>query len=152
MKIKIKDFEEGQEIPIKFTCDSEDHSPEIFWEDIPTRTESLVLIVDDPDAPVGNFVHWVVYNIPPNVTHLEENFTRAKRLSNGITQGKNDFGKIGYNGPCPPKGHGYHRYYFTLYATTIKNIERDSLTKKEIIGLIENKILAKDIRMGRYRR
>ncbi len=152
MKLNIKDFDEGEEIPKKFTCDSEDYSPEISWEGIPPKTESLVLIVDDPDAPVGNFVHWVIYNIPPDMKSLVENFVRSRRLSNGITQGKNDFGKIGYNGPCPPRGHGYHRYYFTLYATSVQTIEKDGLTKKEIMDIIENKILGKDTRMGRYKR
>lgn len=152
MKIEIKDIEEGKEIPAKFTCDSDDYSPEIRWSSIPAGTKSLMLIVDDPDAPAGNFVHWVIYNIPSSMDHLDENFPRKKLLPNGITQGRNDFGKIGYNGPCPPRGHGYHRYFFTLYALSIQKIDREELSKGELMNMVGNKIIDKNAMMGRYKR
>ncbi len=152
MKLTIKDFEEGAEIPKKFTCDSEDYSPELSWSGVPTGTKSLAIIVDDPDAPVGNFVHWVIYNIPIEINNLAENYPRVSRMSNGIMQGKNDFGRIGYNGPCPPRGHGFHRYYFTLYATEVNTITKEGLTKNELMKIIEGKIISKDTRMGRYKR
>jgi len=95
-------FNEGESIPSKYTCDGEDISPPLKWSNFPQGTKSLALISDDPDAPVGTWVHWVIYNIPPTVTEFEEGIPTTKEVPNGAKQGMNDFKKIGYGGPCPP--------------------------------------------------
>ncbi|MFQ5751652.1 MAG: YbhB/YbcL family Raf kinase inhibitor-like protein, partial [bacterium] len=109
IKITSKAFEEGGMIPDKYTCDGADISPPLKWESIPDSTRSLALISDDPDAPMGTWVHWVVYNLPATKRELPENVPPRETLADGTKQGKNDFGKIGYGGPCPPGGT--HRYY-----------------------------------------
>jgi len=113
MKISSSAFENNSKIPSKYTCDGQDINPPLEIKDIPKGTQSLVLIVDDPDAPKGTFLHWLVFNINPDVSLIEEN-----SLPEGAVQGKNDFGKENYGGPCPPSGE--HRYFFKLYALDIK--------------------------------
>ena len=108
-------FKEGDKIPVKYTCDGEDISLPITWGEPPQKTQAFALIVDDPDAPGGVFTHWVVFNIPGNVRQLGEGVPAQERLQSGALQGKNDFGRIGYGGPCPPRGPA-HRYRFTVYA------------------------------------
>src|SRR5215470_9814433 len=102
-------FENGAMIPKKFTCDGPDISPPLTWTEPPKRTKSFAVIVDDPDAPSDTWVHWVLYEVPADTRELSEGVRKDRQLSNGALQGRNDFGKIGYNGPCPPKGgpHGY---------------------------------------------
>src|SRR5512139_2943752 len=102
-------FANGGLIPAKFTCEGENVSPELRWNEAPANTQSFALIVDDPDAPVGTFTHWVLFDIPADQQRLAEGTT-----SIGVA-GKNDFGQASYGGPCPPRGRGPHRYYFTLY-------------------------------------
>src|SRR5216683_6772325 len=102
-------------IPKKFTCDGSDVSPPLAWSGAPPGTRSFALIVDDPDAPVGTWVHWVLYDLPANTKELAEGVPKQEQLSNGARQGRNDFRKIGYGGPCPPPGKP-HRYFFKLYA------------------------------------
>src|SRR5438552_11259588 len=109
MKITSPAFQEGGNIPSKFTCDGSDSNPALHFEGAPAEAKSLVLIVDDPDAPSGLFTHWVVWNIDPKTTDIAEGSAPAKGM-----QGKNDFGKPGYGGPCPPSGT--HRYYFKIFA------------------------------------
>ncbi len=114
-------FAHQQDMPRRFSCDGEDVSPALSWSDIPSGTQSLVLIVDDPDAPDPaapkmTWVHWLLYNLPPSVTALSENI-RADELPGGTLQGKNDWGRTGYGGPCPPIGR--HRYFHKLYALDI---------------------------------
>ncbi len=152
LKIIINSFEEGKEIPRKFTCDGVDYSPAITWENLPAETKSIALIVDDPDAPVGDFVHWVIYNVGPKQGSLPENVQKTETLPDGIIQGRNDFGRFGYNGPCPPKGHGFHRYYFTLYALSVAEIPRRRLSKDGLLELMNGNIIEKDSKMGVYRR
>ncbi len=152
LKIIINSFEEGKEIPRKFTCDGVDYSPAITWENLPAGTKSIALIVDDPDAPVGDFVHWVIYNVGPKQGSLPENVQKTETLPDGIIQGRNDFGSFGYNGPCPPKGHGFHRYYFTLYALSVAEIPRRRLSKDGLLELMNGNIIEKDSKMGVYRR
>ncbi|MCL5681060.1 MAG: YbhB/YbcL family Raf kinase inhibitor-like protein [Candidatus Thermoplasmatota archaeon] len=152
LKIIINSFEEGKEIPRKFTCDGVDYSPAITWENLPAETKSIALIVDDPDAPVGDFVHWVIYNVGPKQGSLPENVQKTETLPDGIIQGRNDFGSFGYNGPCPPKGHGFHRYYFTLYALSVAEIPRRRLSKDGLLELMNGNIIEKDSKMGVYRR
>ena len=101
-------FPEGKPIPEKYTCDGADVSPPLKWANVPDGTKSIALISDDPDAPVGTWVHWVIYNIPPEATELAEGIPKSEVLTNGATQGMTDFKRIGYGGPCPPRG-GPHR-------------------------------------------
>ncbi|MDH4220912.1 MAG: YbhB/YbcL family Raf kinase inhibitor-like protein, partial [Candidatus Aminicenantes bacterium] len=114
MEIKITSaaFDEGGMIPEKYTCDGIDISPPLTWTSVPDGTKTLALICDDPDAPLGTWVHWVLFNIPANINELAEATPHDKELENGAKQGKNGFRKIGYGGPCPPRGT--HRYYFKI--------------------------------------
>jgi len=150
-KLFSSDIENGKTILSKFTCQGENLSPELEWENVPKNAKSFVLIVDDPDAPFGTFVHWVIYNIPVSVNRLERGIERDKILPNGITQGVNDFGRIGYDGPCPPPGKP-HRYYFKLYALDENLNLPPSLRKKDVLKKIEGHILAKAEIMGYYQR
>ena len=150
IQITSKAFEEGGIIPKKYTCDGSDVSPPLSWSGVPDNTRSLVLISDDPDAPIGTWVHWVIFNIPPNVHELEENIPPERELTNGAKQGITDFRRIGYGGPCPPGGT--HRYFFKLYALdTILDAEA-GMTKQELLDLIEGHILAQGQLMGKYGR
>lgn len=150
IEIKSKGFEEGEMIPERYTCDGLNVSPPLEWYSIPDGTKSLALICDDPDAPMGVWVHWVLFNIPANINGLPEKIPSQKRLDNGAKQGITDFGRIGYGGPCPPGGT--HRYYFKLYAldTTI-NLEA-GISKKELLKAMEGHIVAKGQLMGKYSR
>lgn len=108
-------FQEGDRIPSKYTCQGEDVSPPLTWSEPPAGTQSFALVMDDPDAPVGVFTHWVLFNILSDSRQLAEAMPTQAQLTSGALQGKNDFGSIGYGGPCPPPGRA-HRYQFTLYA------------------------------------
>jgi hypothetical protein len=114
VKIASEAFTDGGHIPAKYTCDGNDVSPPIQWTDIPAQAKSVALICDDPDAPKKDFTHWVLYDLPPGTRTLPEHVSGGQELPDGGRQGKNDFGKVGYGGPCPPSGR--HRYRFTLYA------------------------------------
>ena len=152
MEIKVESsaFKEGELIPSQYTCDGSNISPPLKWSDPPEGTMSLVLISDDPDAPAGTWVHWVVYNIPPSVKGFPQNVPTAKILENGAIQGTTDFGKIGYGGPCPPSGT--HRYYFKLYALdTMLNFDPGA-TKKQVVDAMKVHVLARGQLMGRYKR
>jgi Raf kinase inhibitor-like YbhB/YbcL family protein len=118
-------FKEGGMIPQQYTCDGKDMSPPLAWTSIHEGTKSLALICDDPDAPVGTWAHWVLFNLPADVNELPEHVPSKKTLENGAKQGMNDFRKIGYGGPCPPGGT--HRYYFELYALNTTLDHRFSL-------------------------
>ena len=152
MEIKMRStaFEEGGMIPKKYTCDGVDVSPPLKWDNVPDGTKSLALISDDPDAPVGTWVHWVLYARPPDPRELPENIPPKKALENGAKQGTNDFRKIGYGGPCPPGGT--HRYYFKLYALDIELRLDPGMTKGELLKAMEGHILAEGQLMGRYKR
>jgi Raf kinase inhibitor-like YbhB/YbcL family protein len=152
MKIEIKSasFEEGGMIPSKYTCDGEDISPSLSWTPPPKGTKSLALICDDPDAPMGTWVHWVLFSLPPEVTELSESIPPDKVLKIGAKQGRNDFGKIGYGGPCPPRGT--HRYYFKLYALDSEIDLEPGATKDELIKAMKRHILAETQLIGRYKR
>jgi Raf kinase inhibitor-like YbhB/YbcL family protein len=150
MKLESAVFEANQTIPTKYTCDGEDVSPPLTWDDPPTGTQSLVLICDDPDAPRGTWVHWVVYNLPPDVRNLPEGIPSQPTLSNGGIQGTNDFRKLGYGGPCPPSGS--HRYFFKLYALdTLLDLEPGA-TKAQIEQAMQSHILAGGELIGNYTR
>lgn len=108
-------FAEGQKIPVKYTCDGENVSPPLQWSGAPVGRRSFVLIVEDPDAPSGTFRHWAVYDIPPERTALPEGVRQGAEVEQ-LRQGVNDYGHVGYDGPCPPQGHGTHHYHFRLAA------------------------------------
>jgi Raf kinase inhibitor-like YbhB/YbcL family protein len=138
-------FKEGDKIPRIYTCDDQNVSPPLAWTGVPTNTVSLAMIMDDPDAPGGMWVHWVLYNLPADLTSLEQG-------KNGRgTEGKNDFGKMGYGGPCPPRGSN-HRYFIKIYALDGILDLKAGATKAEVEKAMKGHILAEGQLMGRYGR
>ncbi|MBK1986191.1 YbhB/YbcL family Raf kinase inhibitor-like protein [Sphaerospermopsis aphanizomenoides BCCUSP55] len=150
MKLASSAFVDNGLIPTKYTCDGANISPPLSWDEIPPSTQSLVLIVDDSDAPVKTFVHWVVYNIPSTLYQLPEQIPAIKTLTNGAVQGKNDFGNFGYGGPCPPSGT--HRYFFQLYALDKTLSLASGAGKSQIISAMQYHVLAQAELIGRYQR
>jgi Raf kinase inhibitor-like YbhB/YbcL family protein len=150
MEITSSAFKPGESIPSIHTCDDIDLSPHLAWRQVPEGTQSFALICDDPDAPSGTYVHWVLYNLPANTMELEQNVPKKEKLENGALQGKNDFGKTGYGGPCPPSGT--HRYYFKLYALDAMLDEKPNMTKKELLKAMETHVIEEVQLMGRYKR
>lgn len=150
IKISSTAFENGGSIPVKYTCDGEDVSPPLNWEGVPREAVSLALICDDPDAPMGTWVHWVLFNIPPDVRELPENVPSQPTLDNGAVHGINDFRNYGYGGPCPPGGT--HRYFFKLYALDTKLDLKPGATKAQLLDALEGHILAQGELMGKYSR
>ena len=141
---------DGQPIPLKFTCDGSNVSPPLTWKDPPAGTQSFALIVDDPDAPGGDWVHWVVWNIPNDKRGLPENFPKDKELSDGIRQGNTDFGRVGYGGPCPPSG--VHRYFFKLYALKLSLDLAPGAAKADLLAAIKSLTLSSVQFHGTYQR
>jgi Raf kinase inhibitor-like YbhB/YbcL family protein len=152
MKLKVTSsaFSEGGMIPRQYTCDGPDISPELSWEGVPEGTRSLALICDDPDAPAGTWVHWVLFNIPAGEKGLPAEIASKAALSNGSLQGTNDFGRLGYGGPCPPRGT--HRYYFKLYALDIVLPLNAGAKKAQVEAAMAGHILAQVQLMGKYKR
>ncbi len=152
MEIKITSsaFGNGESIPVKYTCDGENVSPPLKWSNVPQGTKSFAIINDDPDAPMGTWVHWVIYNIPANVMELAERIPPSQKLNNGALQGKNSWGKIGYGGPCPPSGT--HRYFFKIYALDKTLDIGPGASKEEILKAIKGHILAEGQLYGKYSR
>ena len=150
MKLTSPAFTEGGMIPAQYTCNGADISPPLAWEQVPEDAKSLALIVDDPDAPVGTWVHWVLYNLPASTRELKENITKTKILPDGAMQGTNDFRKIGYNGPCPPGGT--HRYFFKLYALDEMVDLNPGARKKDLVDAMKGHILAECQLMGKFSR
>jgi Raf kinase inhibitor-like YbhB/YbcL family protein len=144
-------FKEGDLIPKKHTCDGPDASPLLRWSNPPTGTRSLALIADDPDAPVGTWVHWVIFNLPADLRELSEGVPAQETLANGARQGLNDFKRVGYGGPCPPPGKP-HRYYFKLYALDSALKLNPRATKGQVVEASKGHILAEAQLMGRFGR
>ena len=143
-------FTHGGAIPSAHTCDGEDRSPALAWTAPPAGTKDLALIVDDPDAPMGRWVHWVVYHLSPSIRRLPEGFPHDAELPDGTRQGRTDFGRTGYGGPCPPRGT--HRYRFTLYALdSVLSLGPGAVTK-ELEQAMRGRLLAEAALMGTYRR
>jgi Raf kinase inhibitor-like YbhB/YbcL family protein len=143
-------FIEWAMIPQRYSCDGEDISPPIAWSNVPPGTRSFALICDDPDAPVGTWDHWVVYNIPAHVTSLNEGIAEKSIVDNGAVHGNNSWGRIGYGGPCPPSGT--HRYFFKIFALdTLLDLKSGS-TSSQLVNAMEGHILAQGQLMGRYQR
>jgi Raf kinase inhibitor-like YbhB/YbcL family protein len=150
LEVKSDVFKAGEMIPKKYTCDDEDVSPQLSWGKVPGGTKEFALICDDPDAPMGTWVHWVAYGIPPTVTSLAENVAK-KDTTSGFNQGKNSFGKLSYGGPCPPHG-STHRYFFKLYALDRPLDLKPGATKDEIAKAMQGHIIAQGELIGRYGR
>lgn len=150
MRLKSTAFPNDGLIPAKYTCDGTDISPPLSWDNPPSGTQSLALIVDDPDAPTGIFVHWVLYDIPFQIRQLSEGAAPQRTLLNGGVQGKNDFGNLGYGGPCPPSGT--HRYFFKLYALDRELGLESGATKKQLEAAMDGHVLTAAEVIGRYSR
>jgi len=144
MKVTSSAFQQGGNIPSKFTCDGADTSPPLQITGVPSEAKSLVLISDDPDAPSGLFTHWVVWNIPPHTSSIAEG-----SVPNAV-QGTNDFGKSGYGGPCPPSGT--HRYYFKLFALDHELDLRSGAKRNQLDAAMKGHVIAQGELMGRYSR
>lgn len=151
MEIRSSAFGSGEMIPVKYTCDGADFSPSLEWTAGPAGTKSFALICDDPDAPMGTWVHWVIYDIPAAATMLAEGITREKDLPGGGTQGINDFRRTGYGGPCPPGGRT-HRYFFKLYALDAALGLKPGITKDQLLKAMKGHVLAEAQLMGTYKR
>lgn len=152
MKIHSDAFHNGENIPMEQTCSGADISPPLSWSSAPEGTKSFTLIADDPDAPNGTWVHWLAYNIPANTTSLPANVPPIAENDHGMKQGTSSFGNIGYGGPCPPIGHGPHRYYFKLYALdTLLDIPSGA-NKAALTAAMQGHILAEAQTMGRFER
>lgn len=144
-------FSEGEAIPRKYTCDGADVSPPLRWQGTPEEARGLALICDDPDAPAGTWVHWVAYGIPASVSALPAAVLTDEVTGDGWAQGRNDFRRIGYGGPCPPAG-GPHRYFFKLYALDTELGLEPGATKEELVRAMDGHVLAEARLMGTYRR
>jgi Raf kinase inhibitor-like YbhB/YbcL family protein len=144
-------FPHGSVIPAAHTCEGEDVSPALVWNGLPVERRSLALICDDPDAPRGTWVHWVLYNLPGESAELAQGVPGVPELPSGARQGRNDFGEIGYNGPCPPPGKP-HRYYFRLYALNIMLTLPHGVSRAELDRAMADHILAQGTLMGVYQR
>ena len=144
-------FENMQSIPAKYTCDGADVSPPLSWSGYPEDTVSFVLIVEDPDAPRGIFTHWLVYDIPADVHELKEGVPRVERLPSGGVQGLNDFGRIGYGGPCPPPGER-HRYFFRVYALNVTLGLGPGAGRREVLEAMRGHVVGEAELVGVYSR
>jgi len=150
LRLRSASFEEDDEIPAKYTCDGIDCSPPLTWSGAPAGTESFALIIDDPDAPDPRaprtvWVHWVVYNVPANITELPE----AARIPHAL-EGRNDWDKVGYRGPCPPIGR--HRYFHKVYALDTVLPDLDLPHKAELVEAMKGHVLAETLLIGTYER
>jgi len=151
ISISAEGFSDGTTITDVYTCKGKDISPSLSWKGIPAGTKSIALIMDDPDAPGGTFVHWVLYNVPAQTQKLPEGIPHDKILADGSMQGMTDFGRPGYGGPCPPPGKP-HRYYFKVYALDSRIDLAPGASKKQLENEMRGHILAKGEIVGIYKR
>ncbi len=150
MRLTSPAFAEGDAIPAQYTCNGADVSPPLRWNALPVGTRALALICDDPDAPLGTWVHWVLFNLPPSLGGLPEGVPAQKTPEVGGMHGMNSWRRIGYGGPCPPSGT--HRYYFRLYALdTLLNLDSNA-TAKDVQAAMQGHVLGMAQLMGRYSR
>jgi Raf kinase inhibitor-like YbhB/YbcL family protein len=152
MQLTSASFQPGEAIPARFTCEGEDISPEFSWKDAPKETKSFVLVLHDPDAPKANgFTHWIIYNIPPGTSRIEENIPKQNIVMTGLgMQGRNDGGKIGYTGPCPPSGT--HRYFARLYALRKELDLQPGVSGEKVKEAMGGNIIEETELMGTYTR
>jgi hypothetical protein len=153
-KLTSSAFGANQPIPKKYSSEANDVSPPLTWQGAPPGTQSYALLCDDPDAPIGTFTHWVLYGLPANATSLPEGVAKTDTVLalGGAKQGMNDFGRIGWGGPCPPRGHGVHHYHFTLYALDIEPGLAPRATKRKLEEALKGHILAQAELVGTYER
>jgi Raf kinase inhibitor-like YbhB/YbcL family protein len=150
IKLTSSAFKDGEMIPVQYTCEGQNISPPLAWDAVPAETKTLALIADDPDAPRGTWTHWVLYSLPPSVKELPMGVPATEEIAAGGRQGKNDFGKVGYGGPCPPSGT--HRYYFKLYALNAELNLAAGATKQDLLKAIYGHIIDEGQLMGRYKK
>ena len=150
LKLTSTSFKDGEAIPRGYTCDGANISPPLEWTAVPKSAKAIAIIADDPDAPAGTWVHWVLYNLPADGLGLIENTPQTETLNGGGMQGKNDFGKIGYGGPCPPSGT--HRYYFKFYALDSQVDLKPGATKADVEKAMAGHVVGQTQLMGTYRR
>ena len=150
MRLTSSAFEEGGAIPARHTCRGEDISPPLAWDGVPAAAKSLALICDDPDAPMGTWVHWVVFDIPHETRAFREGVPKTDKLEGGARQGMTDFGAVGYGGPCPPSGT--HRYFFTLYALDAKLDLAGTVTKERLLAAMKGRVLAEARLVGTFKK
>ena len=151
ISISTEAFKAGETIPAEYTCEGKNISPALLWSSIPAGAKTIALIMDDPDAPRGTFVHWVLYNIPAIAQKLSKGVPRNEILADGSRQGMTDFGRAGYGGPCPPPGKP-HRYYFKIYALDTQLNLSSGATKGDVEKAMKGHILAQGELMGKYGR
>ncbi len=146
-------FGDGEAIPARYTCDGADVSPPLEWRGAPEATKSYALIMYDPDAPRGTFIHWVLYDIPASRSGLPEGVPSRARVAGIGVHGVNDFRRIGYGGPCPPRWHGEHRYFFALHALSVESLGLPpGVTADRVLAAMKGRVLGHALLMGRYRR
>jgi Raf kinase inhibitor-like YbhB/YbcL family protein len=150
LKLSTTAFAAENPIPRKYTCDGDDISPPLEWSDPPNGTQSFALIADDPDAPMGTWVHWVLYDLPAESHSLPEAVSPNAEQPSGARHGRNSWGRLGYGGPCPPSGT--HRYFFKLYALDAKLSLKAGATKDELLRAMEKHVLEQTELMGVYAR
>jgi Raf kinase inhibitor-like YbhB/YbcL family protein len=151
LSLQSNAFVHEGDMPRKYTCDGTDVSPALAWNDPPAGTQSFSLIMDDPDAPAGTWVHWVMYDLPAHARELPEGVPKEKELKDASRQGRNDFSRLGYGGPCPPRGPA-HRYFFKLYALDARLALPPGASKADLEKAMKGHILAQAQLMGRYKR
>lgn len=151
MILTTQTFSAGGPIPQQCTCDGNDRSPSFAWSEIPVHTRSFALVCDDPDAPRGTWVHWLLFNLPADAIELSEGVPARPELPSGARQGVNDGGKIGYGGPCPPRG-APHRYFFRLYALDCMLNLSPGSTRADLDQAMAPHVLAEATVMGTYGR
>ena len=151
ISISVEGFKHGETIPDIYTCKGKDVSPSLSWKGIPTQTKSIALIMDDPDATGGTFVHWILYNVPAKTKELPEGMAFDKILADGSMQGVTDFGRTGYGGPCPPPGKT-HRYFFKIYSLDTNITLAAGASKKQLENAMSGHILAKGEIVGIFKR
>lgn len=144
-------FAHGESIPVRHTCDGEDRSPPLAWTDVPVETRAFALICDDPDAPRGTWVHWLLYQLPAEAAELGPGVPSQPELPSGARQGINDAGDVGYGGPCPPPGKP-HRYFFRLYALDVALTLPPGVNRADLDAAMNGHVLAEATLMGTYQR
>ena len=150
MELSSDSFTNGALIPSEYSCEGDDLSPLLIWNKPPEKVKSFALTCVDPDAPMGDWIHWVAWNIPADWNSLSKGIDPIDQSQ--FTQGTNSWGKTGYGGPCPPKGHGPHRYYFTLYALNTELTLDTTAQLNNLLEIIEDHILGKAVLLGQYER
>ena len=152
MRLESASFRDGEPIPREHSRDSTDSHPALEWSGAPKGTQTFALIGDDPDAPRGTWVHWVLFDVPGTATGLSSSVAKAGRHAAGGTHGRNDFGELGWAGPAPPRGHGLHRYVFHLYALDAMLGLSPGASRSEVDSAMKGHVLAEAKLTGTYRR